>query len=115
MTEEMFMPKKEVYNALKALGYSCSQGSQPVFNKTPAITFYISDNAPTYDLDKYIVGQEVEITVDIWADDSVTTTNVAKQAEVAMREIDYLLTYQADIPRPEGALYHIQMRFVGIK
>lgn len=116
MTEpELYMPKEEVYTALNALGYSCTQGSQSVFNETPAITFYISDNSPTYDLDKKIVGQEVEMTVDVWGDDSVTTTSVAQEAEDAMREIDYLLTYLADIPSPEGALYHIQMRFVGIK
>lgn len=115
MTDEIYMPKKEVYTALKALGYYCSQGSQAVFNETPAITFYISDNSPVYDLDKKVIGQNVEMVVDVWGDDSVSTTGVAKEAELAMRDIDYLLNYQADIPSPEGALFHIQMRFEAIK
>jgi len=115
MTDTIYNPKKDVFKALNALGYSCIQGNQSVFNKTPAITFYISDNHPQYDLDKAIVANLAEMTVDVWGDDSVTTSRVASEAEQAMREIDYLLTYQADIPRPEGALYHIQMRFEAIK
>ena len=115
MTDTIYNPKKEVYNTLSHLGYSCTQGNQSVFNQTPAITFYISDNNPQYSLEKNIMGNFIEITVDVWGDDSVTTSRVAQETEQAMRGIDYLLTYLADIPRPEGALYHIQMRFEGIK
>ncbi len=112
---ELYNPKKEVYTALKALGYTCVQGNQAIFNKTPAITFNIGDNVPTYDLEKDIAKFDVEMNVDVWADDSVTASRVAKEVESAMRGIDYLMNYLADIPRPEGALYHIAMRFDAIK
>ena len=112
---DLYNPKKEVYTALKALGYSCIQGSQAVFNNVPAITFNIGDNVPTYDLEKDIAKFDVEMNVDVWADDSVTASRVAKEVEMAMRGIDYLLTYLADIPSPEGALYHIAMRYDAIK
>lgn len=111
----MYNPKTEVYNKLKALGYTCIQGNQATFTQVPAITFNVADNVPRYGIDKEISSSEVEIIVDIWTNDSVTGSSVAQQVEAAMREIDYLLTYSADIPYPEGSLYHIQMRFGAIK
>lgn len=115
MSDTLFNPKTEVYSTLSSLGYACTQGSQDVFNEVPAITFSVTGNEPIYDLGKHIDGSNVEITVDIWANDSVTASSIAKEAEVAMRNIDYLLTYLADVPSPQGALYHINMRFDGIK
>lgn len=115
MSDTIYNPKTEVYSALSELGYACTQGSQAVFNDVPAITFSVTGNEPVYSLGKHIDGSRIEITVDIWANDSVTASNVAKEAELAMRNIDYLLTYFADVPSPQGALYHINMRFDGIK
>lgn len=112
---ELFNPKKEIYSVLNSLGYSCTQGSQAVFNSVPAVTFRIGDNVPQYDLDKEILGSNIEVVVDVFANDSVKASSVAKEVEIAMRSIDYLLTYLADVPSPEGSLYHINMRFDGIK
>lgn len=111
----MYNPKTEVYNALKALGYACSQGNQAVFNKVPAITFTVSDNTPRYDLDSDVSASDITVTVDVWGDDSVTVSRIASEAEAAMRKINYLLTNSLDAPAPEGCLHHYQLRFSGVK
>ena len=116
----MYNPKPEVYDALKALGYTCSQSRQAVFekDKLPAITFTVGNNVPDYCIDKEVAASNVEIVVDVWANESATASRVAGEAEAAMREIDYLQTYCADIPpdlETEGSLYHIQLRFDAVK
>lgn len=111
----MYNPKKEVYAILSSLGYACSQGYQANFKKVPAITFTIGSNRPKYSLGKEIVASEVEVVVDIWANESATLSRIASEAEAAMREHDYLQTFSTDVPAPAGCLYHYQMRFGGIK
>lgn len=116
----MYNPKPEVYETLKALGYSCSQGRQAVFeeDKLPAITFTLGNKTGRYELDKTARAYDVEVVVDVWGNESAVVSRVAGEAEAAMLEIDYLLTYCADIPpdlETEGSLYHIQMRFGAIK
>lgn len=109
----MFLPKTQIYNALKELGYYCHQGSQAVFsdNEVPAITFRIDNNSVNLDLDKDIRSQDIQAVVDIWADDSLTASEILSKVEEAMRGIDYQMTYSADVPSPEGCLFHIQCRF----
>ena len=116
----MFNPKPEVFKALKKLGYYCSQGRQAVFEKNnlPAITFTVGNNVPNYCIDKEVASSDVEIVVDVWANESAIASRIAGEAEAAMREIDYLQTYCADIPpdlETEGSLYHIQLRFDAVK
>ena len=111
----MYNPKTEIYNALKDLGYACKQGNQDTFNSVPAITFTIGENVPQYTLNKEVSASNIQAIVDIWADDSITASRIAGEAELAMRNIDYLLTYSADIPFPAGSLFHIQMRYDAIK
>lgn len=113
----MFLPKSEIYEALKALGYYCLQGAQATFNddQIPAITLRIDNNSINLDLDNDISSQDITVTVDIWADDSNTASKILSQAEEAMRAVGYRMTYSADIPSPKGALFHIQCRFSGIK
>ena len=111
----MFSPKSEIFSKLKSLGYACSQGSQAVFNETPAITFRIGDNSPRYTLENEISVQDVEAIVDIFADESVIASGILTEVEKAMREIGYRLTYSADVPSPEGALHHTNCRFAAIK
>ncbi len=111
----MYQPKSDVYKKLSSLGYSCTQGSQAVLNETPAITFRIGDNTPRYDLDKEITAQDIEVIVDVFADDSVTLSRITSEVEAAMREIDYLLTFSTDVPSPEGALFHANCRFRAVK
>lgn len=113
----MFTPKSEIYAKLNTLGYYCHQGAQAVFadNEVPAITFRIDNNSVNLDLDNEIASQDVEAVVDIWADDSVTASSILSSVEGAMREIGYRMTYSADVPSPEGCLFHINCRFITIK
>lgn len=109
----MFLPKSQIYETLKALGYYCQQSSQSVFadDETPAITFRLNDNSVNLNLDNQISSQEIEVNVDIWTDDSVTGSRILSEVEEAMRSIGYRMTYSADIPFPEGSLYHTNCRF----
>lgn len=113
----MFAPKSEIQKSLSALGYYCRQGSQAVFadGQVPAITFRIDNNSVNLDLDNEIASQDVTVNVDIFADDSVTASTVLTKVEVAMRKIGYRMSYSADIPQPEGAMFHINATFDGIK
>lgn len=107
----MILPKAQIQSTLAALGYTTKQSSQDSVTEAPAITFRIDDNAPEYDLDNKITAQSIVATVDIWADNSVMASTILTEVEGAMRGINYQLTYSADIPRPTGALFHIQCRF----
>lgn len=113
----MFNPKTEIFQALSAisLDYTVMQGTQAEFNSTPAITYWIGDNSPEYDLSKAIAKQDIEVVVDVFADDSITVSRIVGEVEAAMREIDYLLTTSTDVPNPEGALYHANLRFSAVK
>lgn len=109
----MYLPKADVFEALVNLGHHCVQGGQAVFsdNQVPAITFRVDNNSVTRDLDNEIASQDITVTVDIWADDSVTASNILSQVEGTMRGLSYQLTYSADVPSPVGALQHITTRF----
>lgn len=108
----MFKPKSEIYNKLKTLpGVTVRQGAQTVFADTPAVTFRLDNNAVNLDLDKNIASQDIAVAVDIWADDSPTASNLLSEVEAKMRELNYRLSFSADVPAPEGALYHIATRF----
>ena len=111
----MLEPKEEIFKALDALGYYCAQGYESVFSEVPAITFTIAENAPRYTLDKEITASNVVTTVDLWANDNETLSRMAREAETAMRGINYLCTWSSDVPRPESTLYHYQLRFGGVK
>jgi len=110
----MELPKAEIFSALAALGYECRQGSQAVFANPPAITFYVANNSVDLDLDNEISSQEVTVVVDIFADDSPTASRILSEVEIAMRNLGYRLSFSADVPSPEGALYHITTRFDGV-
>lgn len=110
-----FNPKPEIYATLHALGYTCLQGSQETFKSVPAITFSIADKSARYELDGQPSAYDVDVTVDIWANDSVTTSRIAGEVETAMRDIDYLLTFSSDVAAPEGCLTHTTMRFSAVK
>lgn len=108
-------PKPEVYATLSSLGYSTAQSSQNVFNEVPAITYRVINNHTRYDLDNQIVIQEVEIAVDIWANDSVTASSILSEVELKMRSINYRLQTSLDVPAPKGSLYHINATFKGLR
>ena len=112
-----FNPKPEIFAKLNSLGYSCKQGFQETFLKTevPAITFTIGDKSARSELDGTPSAYDIEAIVDIWANDSVTASRIAGEVEAAMLDIEYLLTYSADVAAPEGCLNHMNLRFSAVK
>lgn len=109
----MYLPKSDVYNSLKQLNYYVSQTQPATFNELPAITFSVGNNALDYDLDNNIISQDLEIVIDIWAEDSVTASKVLSQVEEIMRKNLYKMSYSNDVPN-NGNLYHILTRFTKI-
>ena len=106
----MYLPKTDVYNSLKALPYYVSQTQPAIFTDLPAIIFSVGNNAITTDLDGNIASQDVEIQVDIWAEDSVTASTILSQVEEIMRSNLYNMSYSNDVPNVSN-LYHIVCRF----
>ena len=105
--------KTTLYNALKTLNADVSPSSDNVFNVLPAVTYRVSQNAPDYDFQKTINLQEVETTIDIYANSSTEASNLLSSVEIKMRDIDLFLNFTADIPNADG-LYHISTRFAGL-
>ena len=106
----MYLPKTDVYNSLKALPYYVSQTHPDVFTDLPAIIFSVGNNAITPDLDGSIASQDVEIQLDIWAEDSVTASTMLSQVEETMRSNLYIMSFSNDVPNVSN-LYHIACRF----
>lgn len=109
----MYLPKKDVYDSLKELGYYVSQTQPPTFNELPAIIFSVGSNTINTDLDNNILSQDLEVVIDIWAEDSVTASNVLSQVEEKMRLNLYNMSFSNDVPNI-GNLYHIATRFTKI-
>ena len=109
----MYLPKTDVYNSLKALPYHVSQSKPAVFTELPAVTFGVGNNAITTDLDGSIASQDIEITLDIWAEDSVTASTVLSEVEEIMRSNNYIMSFSNDIPNISD-VHHIACRFAKI-
>ena len=106
----MYLPKTDVYNSLKELPYYVSQTQPAIFTELPAIIFSVGNNAVSTDLDGNILRQDIEIQVDIWAEDSVTASTILSQVEEKMRSNLYILSFSNDVPNVSN-LYHIVCRF----
>ena len=106
----MYLPKTDVYNSLKALPYFVAQTKPAVFTELPAVIFTVGNNAITTALDGAILSQDIEIQVDIWAEDSVTASTVLSQVEEIMRSNQYIMSFSNDVPNA-GNLYHVVNRF----
>ena len=106
----MYLPKADVYDSLKALPYFVSQTQPAIFNNLPAIIFSVGNNGVSVDLDGDIASQDVEIQIDIWAEDSVTASTVLSQVEEIMRSNFYIMSFSNDVPNVSN-LYHIVNRF----
>ena len=106
----MYLPKTDVYNSLKTLNYFVSQTQPTIFTDLPAIIFNVGNNGVTPDLDGNILSQDIEIQIDIWAEDSVTASTVLSQVEEKMRSNLYIMSYSNDVPNVSN-LYHIVCRF----
>ncbi len=106
----MYLPKSDIYNSLKQLNYYVSQTRPSEFTELPAIIFSVGNNSINTDLDNNILSQDIEIIVDIWAEDSVTASKVLSQVENIMRINLYNMSFSSDVPN-SGNLYHINNRF----
>lgn len=106
----MYLPKTDIYNSLKSLNYYVSQTQPPVFNELPALIFRVGNNSINTDLDNNILSQTLEVQIDIWAEDSVTASNILSQVEETMRSNLYEMSFSNDVPNI-GNLYHIVTRF----
>lgn len=106
----MYLPKTDVYNSLKTLNYFVSQTQPTIFTDLPAIIFSVGNNGVTPDLDGNILSQDIEIQIDIWAEDSVTASTILSQVEELMRSNLYIMSYSNDVPNVSN-LYHIVCRF----
>ena len=106
----MYLPKSDIYKSLKNLNYYVAQTQPPTFNELPAIIFSVGNNSIDVDLDNMIRSQDLEIIIDIWAEDSVTASTVLSQVEEIMRQNLYKMSYSNDVPN-NGNLYHIVNRF----
>lgn len=106
----MYLPKTDVYNSLKALPCHVSQTHPAIFTDLPAIIFSVGNNAISADLDGEISSQDIEIQIDIWAEDSVTASTVLSQVEGIMRSNLYIMSFSNDVPNISN-LYHIVCRF----
>ena len=107
----MYIPKEDIYEKLQETGVTVLQGAQETYPNPPVITFTISDNSTELDLDNEIASQSIIVSVDIWTDTSMEASALLNASEILMRELGYKMTYSADVPRPEGALHHINCRF----
>lgn len=107
----MYLPKSEIYNLLKTLGYYVSQTQPDLFNELPAIIFNVNNNSVNLNLDNEIVSQELEIIIDIWADNSTQASAVLSEVEKQMRSQLYMMIYSADVPN-DGNIHHIYCRFL---
>lgn len=106
----MYLPKTDVYNSLKALPCFVSQTKPAVFTELPAVIFSVGNNAITADLDGTILSQDIEMQIDIWAEDSVTASSVLSQVEEIMRSNQYIMSFSNDVPNVSN-LHHIVCRF----
>ena len=106
----MYLPKKDVYDSLKTLPYSLSQTQPEIFNDLPTIVFNVGNNAVSTDLDGEISSQDIEIQIDIWAEDSVTASTILSQVEEIMRSNLYIMSFSNDVPNVSN-LYHTVCRF----
>lgn len=106
----MYLPKSDILKSLKDLNYYVSQTQPSTFNDLPAIIFSVGNNSITTDLDNNILSQDLEVIIDIWAEDSVTASTVLSEVEEKMRLNLYNMSFSNDVPNI-GNLYHINTRF----
>ena len=106
----MYLPKTDVYNSLKELPCHVSQTQPAIFTDLPAVIFSVGNNSVSTDLDNNIISQDIEIQIDIWAEDSVTASTVLSQVEEKMRSNFYIMSFSNDVPNVSN-LYHIVNRF----
>ena len=113
--------KGAVFTALSTVsGASVMLAGANKFSSFPAITYFVSFNENTHNLDNELVKQDTEVTVDIYAEGS--TSILMASAELALRNIGYRMVYMADVPALSSdvgstgtnELQHTNLRFTAV-
>lgn len=108
----MYEPKKDLYAILSSLeGVTAYQQRPETIGTFPSLTFYISKNTPSVNLNSEINHQDIGAVIDIWARDSMSAGQVLKDLEVAMRENKYILQQCYDVPDPDTRICHLYTQF----
>lgn len=107
----MYEPKKDIFEILSGIGDAVVYQQRPeVLKEMPCITFYIAENTPTYELEKEIGYQRVEVVIDIYGNTSSQTGDLLSSVESTMRENNWRLVFSNDVPDPNG-YSHITTRY----
>lgn len=105
-------PRHIVFEKLDEIpGVTIYQNRPETIDTFPSITFSIQSNVPNYVLEKEISHQRIVIKLDIWANSSSEAEGVLDLAEAKMRELDFLLQFNQDVPDPDE-ICHLTTQFI---
>jgi len=108
----MYLPKKDIRDLLLTLTPNVMQTSQYVFTQFPTLTFEVLNNSTSLDLGNEILYQDITVKIDIWAEDSITASDMLAKVEKAMRtDLRFRLEFSGDVPNPDKSIFHITTRF----
>lgn len=100
--------KSNIYGILSGVTYSV--GNVKVYQNYPTtsadfpcITFSVINNSPSYNLNKEINYQDVEISINFWAEKPSQTSSMLSDAELKLRENDYLLQTSQYLVEEDGS------------
>ena len=89
-------PKSEIYTILSGLG-SAYQMKSGVTRDMPCYIYEVTGNSPIYSMDKKVVYQNIEVTIDIYAENSKGSGVLLTTLVDTMLESNYRMTYSSDI------------------
>ena len=92
----MLEPKSEIYTILSSIG-TAYQRRAGVVRDMPCYIYDITGNTPIYSLDKEVEYQEIEVTIDIFAENSKESGPLLTTLVETMINNDYRMTYCSDI------------------
>jgi hypothetical protein len=107
----MNLTKKEIFEKLSEIeGVEVFQ-LRPASGLTlPCIIFQLSDLNIQVNLDKELINQSEEYTIDIYAQKTTETSSILSSVEEKMRELGYVMEFAGDIPDPDS-ISHLNTRF----
>lgn len=110
-------PKKDIYTLLRTVSSSVTvyQSRPEVIKDLPSFTFEVSRNAPRFTLNKTLGPQDIEITIDIWAETSKESGTLLKALVDTMLQANYMLSFNSDVPDPSPEkISHVTTQFIYI-
>jgi hypothetical protein len=112
--DEIFEPISFIFENLNEIDFSTlgdgievfvSLDRPKVIARFPSITFSVGLNVPNYDLDNEIRGQNIDINLDIWTEESPQAGKILKLVEKKLRTLGYQCTFNRDILDPSGKFH----------